>query len=886
MISVTRATATPGAYQSPETWRKVVAAGDTHAPMAALLRLAARQLRAHGARAALTLGGVAVGVALVVAIRVVNASTLAAFTDAIEDLAGTAALQVRGAGPFPEAVADRLREVPGVERAVPIVTATFFGVDPPLAGEALAVFAADVSDAHAVRTLRLVRTGERVVDDPLGFLVDPTSIIVPDVLAARLGIGRDARLRLRTPGGIRAFTVRGVLPPGGVGRAFGGNLVLMDVVGAQVVLGRDATIDQVDLTLEPGVTVEAAEPRVRAALDPGLEAIRPARRGEQIERYLDSYQTLLSGISGLALLAAVFLIGSAVATSVAARRPEIGLLRAVGARRREVLGVFVAEALLLGVAGTALGIPGGLVLARLLLAPMTESAALVFSMTMFTSGLEVTTSTLALGAATGILAALLAGWAPARAAVGVTPLAATRAPTVAPVARHWPARGSVTVALGVTGAALWAEVRFASATAGNVAALAADFAVVCLVMRHAGTAARLVLRPWRPRLGFAGRLAVDRLVRLPDQLALAAGVLALGLGLMVLSATLARSFETSVLDFIRRQVRADLVVASGATTGWVEAPVDERLGERLAALPGVATIERLRLVDAEFRGSRISVDSLDATAFAAERCDDFAFAAGDPPTALAAVRAGGAVLVSRNFARHFDVGVGTTLRLDAPAGPLVVPVAGVVVDYVSPRGSVVMTRDLYQRFWPDRGVTRFHLTLAPGATPERVRAAIAADVGGAEGLKVLTQRELWAYHQDAVRRAFRFTRALEVLPLLVAALGLAEALLAVSLDRRREFGLLRAAGATRAQVARTVLVEAAGVGTLGFAGGVLTGLALSLLWVRVNFAHQLGWEIEFHFAVGSLPAAALAALGVSLPAGLLPARRVARLPPLAALREG
>src|SRR5256886_15610599 len=104
------------------------------------LALARRHLRGQGARAALTAAGVACGVALVVAIRVINASTLAAFTDAIEDLAGTAALQVRGPGPFPEAVADRVRAVPGGGHAVPIVAATFFPLDPPAPGEPPPVF--------------------------------------------------------------------------------------------------------------------------------------------------------------------------------------------------------------------------------------------------------------------------------------------------------------------------------------------------------------------------------------------------------------------------------------------------------------------------------------------------------------------------------------------------------------------------------------------------------------------------------------------------------------------------------------------------------------------------------------------------------------------------
>ena len=266
--------------------------------MGAVALLARRQVRAHGARGALTAAGVALGVALVVAIRVINASTLAGFTEAIEDLAGTAALQVRGPGPFSDTIADRLRALPEVDHAVPIVTATFFAVDPPAAGEALAVFAADVTDGHAIKTLHLVKAADRVVDDPLSFLVDPTSIILTDTFAARLGIGRNAQLRLRTPAGIRSFTVRGILPPGGVGRAYGGNLLLMDVVGAQVVLGRDRMVDEVDVTLRPGVAVDDATRAIDAALasTPGLEAVPPARRGEQIERYLRSYRTLLSGI--------------------------------------------------------------------------------------------------------------------------------------------------------------------------------------------------------------------------------------------------------------------------------------------------------------------------------------------------------------------------------------------------------------------------------------------------------------------------------------------------------------------------------------------------------------------------------------------------------------
>ena len=183
--------------------------------MRATLLLARRELGRHPLRTALTAAGVGCGVALVVAIQAINTTTLAAFTDAIDDLAGTAALQVRGQGPFDEAIADAIRALPGVDHAVPILTDTFFAVDPPAAGEALAVYAADVSDGHAVKTLHLVKSGEQGVEDPLGFLVDPASIVITDVFAARTGLKDGAKLRLRTPVGEKTFTVRGILPPGG-----------------------------------------------------------------------------------------------------------------------------------------------------------------------------------------------------------------------------------------------------------------------------------------------------------------------------------------------------------------------------------------------------------------------------------------------------------------------------------------------------------------------------------------------------------------------------------------------------------------------------------------------------------------------------------------------
>src|SRR5262249_40191332 len=157
-------------------------------------------------------------------------------------------------------------------------------------------------------------------------------------------------------------------------------------------------------------------------------------------------------------------------------------------------------------------------------------------------------------------------------------------------------------------------------------------------------------------------------------------------------------------------------------------------------------------------------------------------------------------------------------------------------------------RPVYERWWRDHAVNRFHVSLEPGTSAEDVRRAIARGVGAREGLKGLTLRELYDYHRDAVRRAFALTPALEVLALLVAGVGLAQAVVAAGLDRRREFALLRAAGATRGQVARSVVLEALAVGGIGLVGAAVVGAVLATLWARINFPLQLGWDITLHAA--------------------------------------
>ena len=585
--------------------------------------------------------------------RSINASTLGAFTDAIDDLAGTAALQVRGPRAVPRGRSPtRVRELPGVAHAVPILTDTFFVVDGPAAGEALSVFAADVTDGHAIKTLRLVRSrrprGRRSARPSWSI---PASVILTDVFAHRIDAHVGTELRLRTPAGIQTFTVRGILPPGGVGRAFGGNLLLMDV-------RRRAGGARPRGTHRPGrrhARARASRVDARRAA-PCAPSCRPgsrrcARRGAASRSSASCARTARCSPAsrGWRCSPPSSSSTSAVATSVAARRQQIGLLRCIGAERRHVLRLVLGEARAAGRGRHRGRHPARPRCWRACCStPSTESTELVFSL----RALHVARSrsrrlALALGAAAGLgatlVAALAAGTRGDRASRRSPPSARPRPP---PVARRWPAPG---VVLG--GARAWsiaglaAQVRLDSGWARQRrrarrrrrAGLRRSCAVAGRAQRRACS------RPLRARLGFAGRLAVDRL----------------GAHAGPARARRRRARARARPDAHGRHARAQL---RGIGARLHPPPGARRPGGRVDRDHGLDRVAAARSRSATgsppcpasrassacgspsttSAAQRISIDSLDASAFAPERRDDFVFSAGDPAAALAAVRGGDA----------------------------------------------------------------------------------------------------------------------------------------------------------------------------------------------------------------------------------------------------
>lgn len=849
------------------------------------LRIPLRFLRGNAARLVLSVIALACGVALVCAVDLVNGAVLRAFTDIVDTMAGRAALQVSAGegGLLPEEVAATVAAVPGVELAVPVVSATAFTADE--SGELLTVHGIDVTHEASVRVYE-ASDAHGLVDDPLEFLSQPDSILLTRAFAERRGLAVGDQLILVTPSGNRPFTVRGLLNPSGVARVYGGSLVVMDLFAAEAAFTRAGFVNRVDVVVERQADVGRVRDALAATLPTGLEVTAPAQRRADIQRVVQSMQVILRAMGLVALVAAFLIAFNRLAAVFEARTWQLGIMKAVGARSRTVWRELLKESLLLGTVGVLLGIPLGIALGHALLPVIATMTALNSKIVAPEAALVVHPWSLLVSAFLGIGAAALAAALPAWRAARL-PAAETLRGRGGELAERssramWLARALVATACGV---AIGLQVLTREATWGLVA--------TGLVAVATALAARPLLAAAQRPLGAVlellprgtGRFAARAIMRNPRRSALTIGMLGVGIGSVVWFWVLAASFERSVIDTLGRAFRADLVLSSShIASGFDDSPVDGALVQEVAGLPGVRTVIGERIVDWRYGGGPIAIDAFDPAYFTGADFGRWVLLGDRLPDVWDTVARGEAVIVSTSFVRNLGVAVGDRLLLDTPSGPLAVTVGGVTSAFASPRGTIELSRAVYERSWHDGQVTRVHLHLAPGTETAAVRAAVARQVGNRYRLRILSAAELLDYWTVQVRRAFAGLHAMAAMVLLVILIGMADTLAAGVTERTRELGVVRAVGGRRRSVGGMIVAEGLVLGVLGLTLAASAGLVLAWLWVDGTLPLLLGWVLQLHVPMGTIAAVGAATLVVCMLAAALPARQAARLEPTAALR--
>lgn len=851
-----------------------------------LIRLIAwRTLTRDRARSLVTILGVALGVAVTLAIRMANDGVLESFQNSLEHVAGKSRLQVSaGDMGFDETLFPVIARTPGVTQAVPFVQAVMplAGQDPSAgqAGEVLLVLGVDVlADA----SIREYRGPTPELANPLQLLTDPSAILVTERFARAHDLRVGNPIRLLTPTGPKAFVIRGLLADQGAARSMEGQIAVMDIAAAQVAFDKLGRLDRVDLLLAQGASPDQVASLIRRQLPPEVTVERPEARNAQVEQMLSSFQLNLSVLSLIALFVGMFLVYNTMSVSVVRQRRQIGILRALGASRGSILIAVGAEGACIGLLGSVLGVILGALLARETVRAVSRTVSSLYAFVR-PGEPHLPPVLIALAVFLGCGMAVLASLLPAVEAAAVTPREGTASASLERRHRPWSlAAAGLGLVCGSYGLSQVGPMG-GRPLFGYAAALSLLLGATFLCPAGLRLFQRLLSAGLAGTRLLGGRLAAGNLGLALRRNAVTISAMVAGLAMLVSVSTMVQSFRQTVEVWIQQTIRADLYLSRATRLiRGADARLPAGLLDETRRIPGVAEADGVRQLRVEDdRGGSFVLGAGNFETMA--RRGRLLIRRGDSTAVLTDARAHDRLIVSETFAERYHLKEGDEVSLHPPGRTIRLPIAGVYYDYTTEGGLVFMDRALFEQLWRDPWLNSIVIYLSPGADPQAVRQEILRRLGAREDLVVFTNRALRARILEIFDQTFAITYALEVIALVVAALSVLNTLMASVLERTREIGILRSLGFSRGAIQRTILCEATFMGVLANLLGALTGLGLSLILIYVINKQSFGWTIQFRFPALLILEYALLTLAVSLLAGVFPAWRASRLPIAEAVR--
>ncbi len=845
-----------------------------------IVRVAVRGLLARRARVVLTIVSIVIGVSFVSGAFIVTDSFRRAFDQLFSQLDRGIDLRVRGAtafgsggggDPVPADLAERIGALPGVVAVEP-------NLDEP----------ASVLDADGVPVrprggpaLGVSWTGEGVIGGRV--LLEGRApqgsgeVALDETTAERIGARLGDTVRVAVADGTREFTLVGI---NGfedestrlvAGRA---TIAAFDPITAQDVLGSPGRYDSIDLAVAAGSAADVAA-AIETILPEGAEVVSgevvARETSERIGNAVDLLRYVLLGFALVALFVAAFLIENTFRIVVGQRLRELALWRAVGASSGQVRRMILGESSLIGVVSTALGLLGGVGVARVLTAVFNAGGA-----GFPQAGTVVAPRTVVVAVLVGVGVTLGATLGPARTAARVPPVAAMR-PEPAPSRRGSPTRDVVGAVLVAAGLAVYCTGVFArpGEITSVVALVAGGGALVLLgvTLLAAGVAtpvARLLGHPVRRVLRMPGRLAQGNAARAPRRTAATASALMIGIALVAGVGVVGASLSRSLGEQLGQSIRADLFVTGQGFQGF-----SPTLVERLRALPEIDAVSGFRSGSFQLDGATRQVGAVDGEAF--EQIVDLDLRAGG-----FGGLADDGVLVHSDPAGDRGLDVGDTVDVVWRSGTAqTLTVVGVFADATATNTNWIVDTTVFERANPAGRLDVFAgATLRDDVDLDQARAAVATVMADFPQVDLQDQAEFRRTQQDQLDQLLRLVYGLLAFAVLIAVLGITNTLALAVFERTHEFGLLRAVGASRRQLQLAVFAESSIVAAFGAILGLAVGLPLGVLGARGMSTVGVDSVVA---PIGTIVLVVAATVVAGIVAAVWPARRAGRLDVLAAI---
>jgi putative ABC transport system permease protein len=835
-----------------------------------LISLAFRSLAARRGRTALSVVGIALGIGVLYASLATDAGIAASIDRTVRDLVGRADLRIESFGEtgLTAASLSAIEDAPGVAVAAPALQRRTYlapSIDDPNAVPApVTALGIDPGREPAVRDLTLA--SGRPLSGP-----DAAEALVTQTLAAANRTEVGGTVTFQGLAGTVDLKVVGILAGDGPIVGSEGRTVVLPLRTMQRAF-EDPTVNRVDIVAGEGATpVEVAAALGVALTTEPYVLSSPSDVATSLRSSTADFRGTTALIAAVALFVGAFLIFNTLSMTVSERVRELGLLRAAGATRGQLVWFVVAQAIALGLAGSLAGLAIGLVLGELMAADVRSIGSIPFDRVDPSLGSVVAVVAIGLGVT------IAASLEPARRAGSIPPVEALRERLDPASARRARLRWliAVFVAVGLAGLLVWPRDAGLAGLARSAAVYLVLFLAVLAAPAVLGALGRVAGLPFRFAFRLEERLARASIVRDRSRTTLTFGALAIALAMVVAVGEVAHQSRLAAAAWLN-----DVIPGDELLTSIRPVALDEDAISELQGVDGVERVSPIALFEVARNGVRIDAAAIRG----GDLLDDgrLRFVAGERVAALNALDGGGAAILPRSVADQTGLGVGSTLTLAVGNGKVIdLRVVGITERTLPGKAgeAVLIGWDDATNVFGVAGADVFAVRYEPGRqadtqpTLERTARELALEPNPLERIAGAVD--------DALGRVFGLFDALALIAVIVAALGIVNTLTVSVLERVRELGVLRAAGMTTRQVRRTVVVEAGILGIVGAILGIVTGLVAAGLLIGLAGGGPLILDPPW----ASIAIAAVLGIGIAMLAAWYPARLASRLAIVAAVQH-
>ncbi len=831
-----------------------------------LLRSNLRFVQQHRWQTILTITGIVLGVAIVVAVDLANFSARRALALSLDSVTGKVTHQLSGGSDgIDESLYVQMRRTLGLHKSAPLIsdyvtiaehTFLLLGIDP-------------IAELGLQRHALAIKSG-----NAMEYMLQANTIVMSARSADKLHLKVGDSLSIDHRARQQQVKLGGIFHSKEPAAAEG--LIFTDISVAQELLNRAGTLDRIDLQL-----TESELATLKAWIPDALQLTDSHSRNDAVRNMTEVFHLNLTAMSFLALLVGGLLILNSMTFSVLQRRGMIGTLRLLGVTRREVFWLVMAEASLIGVIGTFIGIAAGILLGQGLVHLVLRTVNDLYFV-MHVSEFFISPMSLFKGLLLGMGTTIMAAWLPAREAMHSPPVSVQQRSAVE---QRWLLRMPLMLSAGIIMFAVgWLLILF---KLGSL--LGGFFALTLVVFGFSLMVPVMLLGLVKVLLLFSslGNSRVTMVVRSITAnmsrtgLAVAALTVAvsatIGVGIMV------DSFRYTVSIWLQQSLNGDVYISLPGRAAVRTSPgLPAALITELRNLPGVQDSSATRMIKTETEYGELNLLAIDNMLRNA-RGFNLKHSVKDIHQAM---HRGEGLLISEPLANHHHLSIGDRIRIQTDNGAINFLILGVFYDYTSTQGLIIMERGLYEKLWRDRqisGVTLFrHSSISTSELKTAVKNLLKTYSGH---ITVRSNREIRDISLQIFDQTFAITDVLRLLVMLVAFVGILSALMSLLLERSRELAILRASGMTPLEVAVMVIAETLLMGLMAGILAIPLGLIMSSILIDVINLQSFGWSIQHLFPLEVIFQGLVLSLTAAFLAGCYPALHAARVSPSQALRE-